>query len=416
MIAMQYPPMKGSSGLQRILCFSRYLADYGWHPIVLTVNPGAYEVTSPEQVADIPDSAIVKRTVAFDAKRHLSIFGVYPRIFALPDRWSSWAVTAVPVGKMLIRKFRPSVIWSSFPIATAHVIGERLCRESGLPWIADFRDSMTEDNFPTDETIRASLQAVEKNTVARAAKCVFTAPSAIEMYANRYAQFPDSHWELISNGYDEASFEHVPVNPPHHGNKDKLVLVHSGLLDPVDRNPEHFFAAVARLKDESYLSGRDTEIRLRATGFDDHYRERITKHKIDDIINLSPSIPYIDALTEMAQADGLVLFQASVCNHQIPAKVYEYFRSGRPILGLVDKRGDTGRLLHSAGIDEIGSPDDSQDTLAVVRRFIGRLRVEQVSGVAPDFAGKFSRQYQARQLADLCNQLANCPVQEQGGP
>ena len=87
MIAYHYPPVQGSSGLQRTLKFSKYLPQNGWQPMVLTVHPRAYLKTSNDLLTEIPDATIVKRAFALDTARHLSLFGRYPGILSRPDRW-----------------------------------------------------------------------------------------------------------------------------------------------------------------------------------------------------------------------------------------------------------------------------------------------------------------------------------------
>ena len=103
LIAFQFPPMRGSSAIQRTLRFAQHLPKFGWTPIVLTATPGAYE-----QVATGPDSdtgAIeVHRARALDAARHLSLFGRYPRGLAIPDRWVTLKFSAVSAALRLIRE------------------------------------------------------------------------------------------------------------------------------------------------------------------------------------------------------------------------------------------------------------------------------------------------------------------------
>ena len=60
------------------------------------------------------------------------------------------------------------------------------------------------------------------------------------------------------------------------------------------------------------------------------------------------------ALAEQLAADGLLLFQAANCNHQIPAKLYEYLRAGRPILALTDAAGNTAATLRGAPLNHTG--------------------------------------------------------------
>jgi hypothetical protein len=133
MIAFHYPPLRGSSGIQRTLKFTKYLPEFGWQPIVLTAHARSYASTSNDLMGEIEHLPAVYRAFSFDSSRHLSVLGRYPKSCALPDRWVSWWLGAVPMGLYLIRKYRPAVIWSTYPIATAHLIGLSLSRLTGIP-------------------------------------------------------------------------------------------------------------------------------------------------------------------------------------------------------------------------------------------------------------------------------------------
>lgn len=43
LVAYHFPPIAGSSGLQRTLRFAQYLPEFGWRPVVPSVRPSAYE-------------------------------------------------------------------------------------------------------------------------------------------------------------------------------------------------------------------------------------------------------------------------------------------------------------------------------------------------------------------------------------
>jgi hypothetical protein len=90
LITFHYPPVHGSSGLQRPLAFSRYLPAYRWQPIILTAHPRAYPRRGDDQLAEIPPAVPVIRTFAVDAARHLALYGKYIRCMALPDRWPKY--------------------------------------------------------------------------------------------------------------------------------------------------------------------------------------------------------------------------------------------------------------------------------------------------------------------------------------
>jgi hypothetical protein len=98
MIAYHFPPLAGSSGIQRTLRFAQQLPDFGWEPIVLTAHPRAYERVSDDLLREVPINLVVHRAFALDTARHLSIARRYPGFLARPDRWMSWRWGAVAAG------------------------------------------------------------------------------------------------------------------------------------------------------------------------------------------------------------------------------------------------------------------------------------------------------------------------------
>ena len=77
MIAYHFPPLAGSSGIQRTLRFVQHLPKFGWEPLVLSADPRAYERTSNDLMSEVPDGIVVRRVFALDTARHLSIAGRY---------------------------------------------------------------------------------------------------------------------------------------------------------------------------------------------------------------------------------------------------------------------------------------------------------------------------------------------------
>jgi len=120
MVAYHFPPLRGSSGVQRTLRFCRYLPEFGWTPLVLTTGERAYEDIDDASRAEIPPGLAVRRAFALNTARHLSIANRFPRILAIPDRWVTWFAAGVVTGLAMIRASRPRAIFSTYPIATAH--------------------------------------------------------------------------------------------------------------------------------------------------------------------------------------------------------------------------------------------------------------------------------------------------------
>ena len=97
MIAYHYPPVKGSSGIQRTLKFSAYLREHGWEPIILTVHPRAYAQVSDDQMGEIPAGMEVERAFALDTSRHLALGKRYLGWMAQPDRWAAWTLSLIHI-------------------------------------------------------------------------------------------------------------------------------------------------------------------------------------------------------------------------------------------------------------------------------------------------------------------------------
>ena len=405
MIAFHFPPLHGSSGIQRTLKFSQYLPALGWQPIVLTAHPRAYERQGPDQLTDIPADAVVHRAFALDTSRHLALGGRYARWMALPDRWVSWVAGAVPAGLKLIRRHRPQAIWSTYPIASAHLIGLALARLTGLPWIADMRDPMTDVDYPVNPLTRKVYRWIEDRTVRHSCAVVCTTAGAVRNYQQRYPDVPTERFLLVENGYDEENFAGAPMPAPRDAGAPFL-LVHSGIIYPSERDPVELFAALAGLQAAGQLQPGELRVVLRATAHDDYLAGLIAQHGIGAFVTLAPHIPYREALAEMLGADGLLVLQAANCNHQIPAKLYEYMRAGRPVLALTDPAGDTAAALLQAGIDTI-VPLDNRDRIAyALLRFIAQVRSGAAPVATPAAVAGASRRARAAQLARLLDQVA----------
>lgn len=406
MVAFHFPPVRGSSGLQRTLRFANHLPEHGWDVRVLTVSPCAYQEVSLEQVGHISPNVAVQRVPCLDAAKHLSIRGRYLQLLALPDRWSTWLLTGVPAAIWNFATWRPDVLWTTYPIATAHLIGHCVTRITGLPWVADFRDSMTENHYPTDARVWRAYRSIELGAVQKAAACVFTAEGTRRMYAARYPARSAGDWNVIPNGYDEGAFTIAEKLSASRRESDGcMLLVHSGLLDPVDRNPIAFFDVLVRLREEGLISAGRHRVILRASGHDGIYRPELARRRLDDIVSLEPAIGYIEALTEMLRADGLLLFQGSSCNHQIPAKLYEYYRARRPVLCITDPDGDTAAAARAAGISHIFPWDDREQLATAMRAFFAGA-ISSSSLLASESATVAnSRQHQTKMLAEILDRV-----------
>ena len=408
MVAFHFPPQRGSSGIQRTLKFAQYLPALGWEPLILTAHPRAHADTAPLAPGSLPPGLVVRRAFALDTSRHLAIQGRYTRLMALPDRWATWLLGAVPAGLAMVRTYRPAVLWSTYPIATAHLIGLALHKLTGLPWVADLRDPMLDAVHPFDPLSRRVAGWIEDKTIRTAARVVCTTPGAVRHYRHLFKDVPPERFCLIENGYDDEDFDAAEADAramvkPAGG---PLVMLHSGIVYPLERDPRPLFAALANLLADGSVTPARFQLVLRAPVHEAFLHQLIGEYGIASLVTIAPPLPYRAALAEMLGADALLLLQAANCNDQVPAKLYEYLRANQPLLALTDPQGDTWAAVRAAGIDTLAPLDDAAAIGAALLAFIALAEAGRAP-LAPEAVRRsHARSTRTVQLAALFDAVA----------
>ncbi len=400
MVAFHYPPSFGSSGVQRTLKFSRHLAALGWKPLVLTAHARAHPEVSQVGLADIPADAVVSRGFAIDSRRHLAIRGSSLRMLGVPDQWISWWLGAVPAGLRLVRRHRPAVIWSTYPIPTASLIAFTLHRLTSIPWVADFRDPMVDADYPSHRPTRRVHEWIERRAAASASRLVFTTATARRDFLTRHRGVAPERGVVIANGYDEADFPEAPRTVPTAVPAGEPVrLVHAGFVYQAERDPRPLFRALARLRKDGRIDPIGFRLDLRAPGTPEHYVDLIERLDLQGLVFVLPPLPYRESLRDSAAASALLILQGPACNHQIPAKAYEYLRIGRPILALTPAEGDTGALVAECGGATRMDLMDEDALHAQIPPVLDAVREGRHPLPAIEMVRRYGRESQARELA-----------------
>ena len=405
-IAFHFPPIQGSSGYLRTLKFTRYLPEFGFDPVVLTVHPRAYGQTNPQLLKQIPTSVPVHRSFALDAQKHLSWNGKYFGFTSLPDRYATWIPFAILDGLRLIRKHRVDAIFSTYPIPSAHIIGYALAKLTGKPWVADFRDPMWDEYVTASSSALRARRMIEAKTLQACSHAILATAGMEALFHRRYPQVSKSKMSVILNGFDEADFANIVSQPQH--NHTPVTLIHAGLLEQVDRDPIPFFHGIRLGMDKGFIREDQLRVHLIGLGNNTIYQTEIEKLSLSNVVFLLPPIAYSEALQHMADADVLLLFQGSSCDAQIPAKLYEYLRIGKPILAMTTLDGETGKMLLKTKAGQVVSPSDPEVIANTLKDFIHKIENgEVIPTVQPEIAARFSRREQTQELSLLlAKQLA----------
>jgi glycosyltransferase involved in cell wall biosynthesis len=361
-VVFHYPPEASSSGVLRTLKFSRYLEEYGWRVTVLTLARDAYEVTDEELEAQVPASVRVVRTRYLNTRKQLSIRGLYPAVLAVPDTWIGWYPWAVAASRRILAQDPVDLVFSTSPHPTAHLIARTLARRAGVPHVIDFRDPWHEDppEPRTPAVVAWFAPRLERMVVKSAAHVVTSTTQLRDLLRRRYADDSPSKFTAILNGYDEADFAALPGRSATRS--ERLVVVHAGNINADFRDPCPLLQAIASAREQGKLDAEKILLRFIGGGpyaGSERMRKCVADTQLAGSVEFSPRVPYAEALTALADADLLLLLQASEdTTSLVPAKLYEYLRSMRPVLALV-LPGATSEVIAHTGGGWLANPRDA---------------------------------------------------------
>lgn len=397
LIAFHYPPCQ-SAGTHRTEKFAYYLTQMGWNVVVLTVHERVY--AQKESARDVQSKGIhVHRCFAFDSARTLAYKGKYLGFTCVPDRWWSWAPSAIAAGKKLIEEFKPDVIWSTYPIITAHFVAYRLHKGSGIPWVADYRDPLQSRYDSNVQKYSWASKYIEKLSIKNSTKAVFTTTNARDLYRNLYPEENPNKFIVIENGFDEDKFD--GVTPVVRVDNQIFQLLHSGDVYGVGRDPSDVFKAIANLKRRNILHSSNFRLVFRGVTDRTKLDKAILSEGLEDIVELLPMIGYQASLSEMLSSDGLLLLQGPLFNNQVPSKLYDYIRAAKPILANTPLDSATASVLTTVPT-AICAPNQSSIEQAIIEWMMNRSVREVAGGF--DY-NKYSRLSKTVELASVFNDI-----------
>jgi hypothetical protein len=365
LIITYYWPPAGGPGVQRVLKFAKYLPQFGWQPIILTVKNGEYPAIDETLESDIPAECQVYKTSSLEPNQLYKKFvgmkkeerirvavmteanknwkkkiaGWVRLNLIFPDAKIGWKPSALKVGKKVIDELRPDLIFSSSPPPTTHRIARSLSKKSKLPWVADFRDPWTNiyyyDKAPKSKFAQMIDHKLEKQTLNDADK-------VITVTKGFFTNFDHSKEIQIPNGFDSDDIRNIE---PKAKNK-KFTIRYMGFLK-TKQYVESFFDI---LKELSQLESYRENIKLEIIGnLNPIVQKRIEEKAIEMEVNFINYKNHDEALTLIVNADLLLLIIgiSNVNRKLLSGKVFEYLMAKKPILAYGPTDGAAAQLLEN---------------------------------------------------------------------
>jgi glycosyltransferase involved in cell wall biosynthesis len=216
-----------------------------------------------------------------------------------------------------------------------------------LPWVADFRDPWMENpfiKFPT-KFHRQINGHLEHSVFCEADRVILNTDASRDRYRIKYSSLPADRMITIPNGYDEPD---LAIKKQPNRVESVFTVAHIGSLYQKTRSSEFFLRALYNsIRDKKIPAGK---IKIRFIGsIDKETRGLVRQFNLDDNIEIRGYLPHHKALEEIYTADLLLLIPSygSGAELFVPAKIYEYLASRKPILCLADPGACADLILRS---------------------------------------------------------------------
>jgi hypothetical protein len=429
-IAYYFPP-SGGPGVQRVLKHIKYLPEFGWQPVVLTVSNGQFPARDESLLAQIPDSTIVYRTAIYEPyqfyriltgkkpgtaidvnviKKESQKIGFKEKIaefirgtFFIPDARIGWLLSAGKGLEKIFKEHDIDAIYSSSPPYTCSLIARKAKRKSNLPWVAGFRDPWTKFlTTPKRWLIPGAIDRHLEHAVFKEADAVESAWEGITKDAlGKYPDLNENKFHHISNGFDSSDFPKVEFK-----RNEKFTITYTGSLYG-RRNPSALFSAIDILIDKKILS--PGEILLRFVGrFGAEVEEMFRNSRFGNSIETISYVPHHESIKYLMLSDVLLLIvdEAKESEEIVPGKVYEYIGTKRPIIAIAPQESAIAKLMNETGSGKVAHQTEVDKIADIVLDYYNQWKNDKWN-FSPkiDIVNSYERREAARKLADILNTL-----------
>lgn len=325
----------------------------------------------------------------------------------VPDLQITWLPAALWQSLRALGDGKCDLIYTSFPPASAHLLGLLLKACTNLPWVVDFRDSWIYD--PLDPALvanprRSAFEARLEGAVIRAADAVVVATAAVA--AHLRCTYPEAapRIKVVTNGFEPTDFTRTTPPPL----SDPLRIVHTGSfsLSHPQRTPRPLFTALESLLAADADWAR--RLHLELVGALSLEEEREAQALVAaGVVHLAGAQERSAALAYQQRAHVLLLV-----DHprpwpatNVPGKLYEYMAAERPVLALAGT-GMVERLMRELNLGIFAPADDSAAIGAALVALYDRFqRGTLAAQVEPRVLRRYHRRELTRALAQIFDGL-----------
>ena len=429
-IAYLFPPV-GGGGVQRSSKFVKYLPEFGWQPLVLTVKEPYDFYKDVTLLDDIGKYVKVYRTFSIEPMKWIRILlkdkskkklksdnkSTYPlkkslkpaflvklkTYLLVPDNEILWFPFAVWKGWRIMRKEKPEIIYSTASPFTDHLIALMLSKISKIPWVADFRDLWVDrPNFPKNK-FRLFIDRKLEKMVIKYANHIVTVTSVM---AERFKElYPIKNYTSITNGYDEDDFKNIEVQMP---SAEEFRITYTGIMNE-QQNPGRIFRALSDLIKQR--ADIQKKIKLRIIGQLDNPGDfenyiLLKELELDKYTEIVPYQPHNQIINEIMQSTILLLLIGDYPLNEgiLTGKIFEYLRSGKPVLAVVPEKGLAAEVIRKTNSGLVAANNDVEMISEVISNLFDLFIMNKLDqSFKRNDIKMYSRINLTRELSDVFN-------------
>ena len=403
-LASAFSPHSGP-GSTRAAMFAKYLPEWGWEPHVVC---GEFRPDNCDGMYDPAFCPEAQQRVVMRYNRDPVVMGhvVAQKGYELLNRMAIALrpdLSNLAIARRLrrtlptaIRQFKPHVVFATAPPVVNHATAAVVCRQLGVPWVADFRDWLAQSEYRDQcRPWRYQWRTRRWVATARSANALITVSEGLR---DSLSAAMGRHVDVIRNGFDPDSYT---APPP--GLEPVFTITYTGSLFLPQRDPRLLFHALDQLAARGDVRLQD--IRLNFVGANPELvRNLSNEFRCRESVRCQPWMARSEC-TRLQQTSHLLL----LCSHAgdpgvMTGKLYEYLGACRPILSIPKDHDEVDRLLKETGAGIACS------TTEEITRYLSRLYVEwQItkSVKEPKLTNfdPFNRRLQARSLSYILSNI-----------
>lgn len=263
---------------------------------------------------------------------------------------ASWSLPAAFKGTLLVRQGKVDLIYTSAGVWSALLAGWIIKKLTGITWIVEIHDPLVTRYSPEDNGVKERktrearfMQKLEQMVCSEADHLWWFTDGALSYAKLRQPSLSDKGFVVLPGAEPPGCYQ---VDSGCHVYSDCLNIAHFGTL-AVDRSLVPVLDALSVLFGEIPDAKQKVRIQVYGTSIDPASLDAISRLHLESNVIAHGRFPRAEVVKLMREADVLLALHGTAewAVECIPSKIYEYFWSKRPILGITDRNQQLHDLL-----------------------------------------------------------------------